>query len=281
MTEYPELESYRTLAIPLSVIYFDTEFNCRGSFTPQSCFELAESMESKGLKIPIMLQPREDIPNLETGFEFRIIAGHRRYTAAKYFLRWSSIPAIIVNGLTEEDAYVLNLVENLERKDLTFYQEAVALRKSYSAGTSFEKMGRDLSKSSSWCRFRWKLLDLPERIIKLVETGAIKQQVLTTIIYQTQEEQLALAAEIKTAEVHGAELIECAPRAPRQVARSRKTIDRMLTELMVDGRYPSPYHALTWAAGRITDEEFLGDVKLIQDGGKDARNVVKKTGGVT
>ena len=259
MTKYPELEGYKTLAVPLSVIYFDKEFNCRGSFTPHSCFDLAMSMKSKGLKMPIMIQPSEDVPNLEEGQEFRIVAGHRRYTAAKYLLRWQSIPSIVVSGLTEEDARVLNLVENLERKNLTFYQEAVALRQNYPVGTLFTKMGRDLNKSSSWCRFRWKLMDLPEKIIKLVEQGIIKQQALTTIIYQTEEEQLSLATEIATAELHGEKASYRGKYTRRQVTRSRKDIDKMLTELWAAGKYPDPYRALIWAAGRMTDEEFWRD----------------------
>jgi len=258
MSKYPELEGYTALKIPLRVIYFDDTFNCRGRFAPQSCFELADSMRAKGLKMPIIVQPQDDVPiKLDDEYEFRIVAGHRRWTAARYLLRWKTIPAIVVNGLADEDARVLNMVENLLRKNLTFYQEAKALRANYPEGTPYAKMARDLTKSSAWCRYRWKLFDLPEEVVKLAEQGILKPADIRTMMYKTKEAQISMAMELEAAKLYGARPRDHQKHIIRQRARSRTEIDKMLTDLMLEGRSPDPHRALLWAAGRLTTAEFL------------------------
>jgi len=257
MSDYPELAGYKTLQIPIAAVYFDKEFNCRGVFTPQSCLELAGSMRTQGLKIPIMVQPREDVLGLPAEYEFRIVAGHRRYTAAKYLLHWETIPATVMSGLSEADARFLNLLENLERKNLTLMQEARALRASFPPGTQFEQMAASLNKSSPWCRLRWRILDLPDEVLKLVEQNVLGVSDLQLLLYKSGKEQLAMAAEIQTAKLQGYSTRRYAHLRGRRTARPRKVIDEMLTNLMVEGHYPDPYRALAWAAGHLSDEEFL------------------------
>lgn len=259
MTKYPELAGYKTLEIPIRVIYFDKEFNCRGVFTPQSCVELADSMRTKGLKIPIMVQPREDVPDLPKEYEYRIVAGHRRYTAARLLLNWQTIPATVISNLSEEDARILNLLENLERKNLTIMQEARALRKSFPGRRpKFKEMADALNKSQSWCRFRWRLLEMPKDVLELVERGVLKTTELKHIVYKDPREQIAIATEVQAAKLHGTTSKEIAKMCGQaNVARSRSEIDAMLTNLMASGHYPDPYRALSWAAGHLSDEQFL------------------------
>ena len=257
-SKYPLLTDYVTLEIPIKVIYFDRAFNSRGVFTPQSCVELADSMRSKGLKIPIIVQPREDARAVPEEFEYRIIAGHRRYTAAKLLLQWDNIPATVVTGLSESDARVTNLIENLARKNLTLYQEAVALRHTFPDPISYEKMSLEISKSSAWCRIRWRLLDSPEVVQELARKDILKVADLKYLTYKSPDEQVVIAAEIEIAKLHGETLLNYRRRSRHmRRARSLRDIDEMLTMLMAKGAYPDPYKALAWAAGRILDEELL------------------------
>lgn len=259
MPKYPELDNYTTFEIPIKVIYFDREFNSRGVFTPQSCIELADSMRAKGLRIPIIVQPREDARGVPKGFEYRIIAGHRRYTAAKLLLQWANIPATVVTGLSESDAKVTNLIENLERKNLTLYQAAVALRHTFPDPISYEKMAKEISKSSSWCRIRCRLLNSPKEVQDLAKKGILTASDLRYLTYKTPTEQVCIAAEIEVAQLHGETLLNYQRRNKKmRRARAIREIDEMLTVLMAKGVYPDPYKALAWAAGRISDEELLG-----------------------
>jgi ParB family transcriptional regulator, chromosome partitioning protein len=79
--------------------------------------ELVESLRAYGLLQPIVVRRR--------GAGYELIAGHRRYEAARR-LGWSEIAAV-VRDETDEHAYILTLVENLQREDLEPKEEAAAL----------------------------------------------------------------------------------------------------------------------------------------------------------
>jgi ParB family chromosome partitioning protein len=245
--KYPELENYKTVDLPLDVIYFDREFNCRGVFTPQSCIELSESIRAHGLKIPIIVQPWQD-------GKYRIVAGHRRYTAVKYLLSWRSMPATIITGLMEADARLLNLLENLERKNLTLMEEARALRKNYPEDASQIQIARDLSKSASWVRMRWRILDMPQSVQDKIEQGILNCRDLTILCYKTPEEQALIAAQLAEAKARG---VSSRQFFKTRRAKSIKVIEKMINELTERGLEPHPYDTLAWAAGLLTDEELL------------------------
>ena len=71
--------------------------------------ELAASIQAHGLMQPIVVRP------VANGYE--LVAGHRRLEAAR-LLGWTEI-AVIVRDENEDEAYILTLVENLQREDLS------------------------------------------------------------------------------------------------------------------------------------------------------------------
>jgi|SRR5215469_547479 len=77
--------------------------------------ELAESMALIGLQQPIIVE--------ETSVGYRIVAGHRRYLAARA-IHWQRIPALVYAEDTVDTAAVM-LHENVIREDLNAAQEAV------------------------------------------------------------------------------------------------------------------------------------------------------------
>lgn len=80
--------------------------------------ELAASIDAYGLLQPIVLRPRVD-------GQFEIVAGHRRFEAVKA-LGWTEIPSTIREAAPDE-AYILTLVENLQRDELTPREESTGL----------------------------------------------------------------------------------------------------------------------------------------------------------
>jgi ParB family transcriptional regulator, chromosome partitioning protein len=79
--------------------------------------ELADSIHAHGLLQPIVVR------RFDTGYE--LVAGHRRLTAIQQ-LGWIKVPAI-VRDEDPDDAYILTLVENLQRENLSAKEEAAAL----------------------------------------------------------------------------------------------------------------------------------------------------------
>jgi ParB family chromosome partitioning protein len=89
--------------------------------------ELAASIRGHGLLQPLIVMRDPD-----RGGRYRLIAGHRRMAALKLLAEqyprssWSRVPVVVRDENTDQ-AYVLTLVENLQREDLSAKEEAEAL----------------------------------------------------------------------------------------------------------------------------------------------------------
>jgi len=79
--------------------------------------ELAASLRVHGLLQPVIVRP--------VGDHYILVAGHRRTEAART-LGWQTIPAI-VRDAAQDEAFLLTLVENLQRQDLSAREESAAL----------------------------------------------------------------------------------------------------------------------------------------------------------
>jgi ParB family chromosome partitioning protein len=112
--------------------------------------ELAESIAAHGLLQPIIVRPWDG--------EFQIVAGHRRF-AAIGALNWADVPAI-VRAVEDEDAYVLSLVENLQRDNLTAKEEARALELLIrERGWTTRDLARAIKRSQAYVSKRMRVFD--------------------------------------------------------------------------------------------------------------------------
>lgn len=87
---------------------------------------LAADMKKNGLVQPILVRPRTDGPGYD------LVSGHRRHAAATT-LGWTSIDAVI-RPMNEEEAYLINLTENVQREDLApgeIADRAILLRQKF------------------------------------------------------------------------------------------------------------------------------------------------------
>lgn len=245
--------------LPVNVIYYDRTFNCRGEFTPQSCLDIAQSIQQHGLQFPVVVQPAEDVENgIPEGYDYRLIVGHRRFTAITQLLGQDTISVQIRKGLSEKQTRILNLIENLERKNISLLDEAKAIYAIFPKGTSWREMARETSKSDNWCRIRWSILTLPEEIQQDCAAGRLDTTDIAMILAADDMYQLALAQEIKMAKGRG-ESVRKRKQRFTNVKRAKKRLEirEMLANLMSQQIEPSPYRALAWAAGDLTDGEFL------------------------
>jgi ParB family chromosome partitioning protein len=89
----------------------------RKYFNQATIEELAVSIESYGI-----LQPLSVRKIGETSFE--LVAGERRLRAAK-LLGMEKVPSIIVE-IVDKDSAMLALIENIQREDLNYIEEAIS-----------------------------------------------------------------------------------------------------------------------------------------------------------
>jgi ParB/RepB/Spo0J family partition protein len=81
--------------------------------------ELAASIDANGLLQAVIVRPLG-------GGAYELVAGERRWRAVR-LLGWSTIPARVLHHVDEHAAAILALVENVDREDLTPWEEAQAV----------------------------------------------------------------------------------------------------------------------------------------------------------
>ena len=256
------LEQYQAYPIPAAAIYFDAAFNCRGEFTLQSVRELADSIAQAGRLIcPVAVQPWA----AAEGFAYRLIVGHRRFRAVTAFLKWTEIPAYICEGLSDHDARMLNVVENLQRKSLNILEEARAIQNLYPHGASVREAARELKQPTKWVHLRVRLLRMPEEVQQKAAAGLLSQTNLDKLLHLgSAKEQVVASREIVAARERGKGrflpgLKTTYKRQPR--TRSREEINQLIERMLAAGIVGLPPRVAAWCANQVPDEELLKEIE--------------------
>lgn len=114
----------------MSLVDFDLD-QPRRHVDPEHLAELVESMDANGLVQPVLLRPVDG--------RLLVVAGERRVRAA-HVLGWNTIPAV-VRDVDPADVPWTQLVENLQRADLSPVEEAAAYKRLVDAGHSHAAVG--------------------------------------------------------------------------------------------------------------------------------------------
>ena len=126
--------------------------------------ELIASVKEKGVLEPVILRPREG--------RFEVVAGERRVRAARE-ADLKEVPAVVME-LEDDEALELALVENLQRKELTPFEEAFSLKTlNDSYGFSHEEIAKRLGKSRSSVTETIKIASLPPQVALLCQEQGI------------------------------------------------------------------------------------------------------------
>jgi len=255
------LEQYDVYDLPVTEIYYDARFNCRGSFTPQSVHDLSESIRENGLQFPVVVQPFE-----KPGFKYRLLAGHRRFKATTIFLKWERIPATVRRDLTEHQARILNLTENLERKDLNMLEEANALKNLYPEGVSLRAAARELKRPTRWVHARLRLLTLPKEAQKWAAAGVISAINIEAIsLLETKAEQIKAVKTIVQCKKQNGKTrhLTLDPKYRRKFRhrKSKEQLGEMVAHLFEVNCAGLATRVLAWAAGKLTDEQIEEDIR--------------------
>jgi ParB family chromosome partitioning protein len=149
--------------------------------------ELIASIGEKGILEPLVVRPRGD--------RFQIVAGERRYQAAiQVGLR--ELP-VVVREVDDAEVIELALIENLQRKDLTAFEEAEALD---GLASSFrythEELARRLGKSRTSITESLSLMAIPEEVRSLCRLADISSKsLLLQVVRQTTPEKMTRLVE--------------------------------------------------------------------------------------
>jgi ParB/RepB/Spo0J family partition protein len=148
--------------------------NPRKTFNQVKLAELAESIKASGVHQPILVRPLPGarLADTDRAVTHEIIAGERRYRASQ-LAGVLSIPAL-VRDLTDTQVLEIQLVENLQRDDLTELEEAEGYDTLMQASQlTAEAVGSKIGKSRSYVYGRLKLLDLSVECKHALREGKI------------------------------------------------------------------------------------------------------------
>ncbi len=149
--------------------------------------ELIASIIEKGILEPLVVRQRGD--------RFQIIAGERRYQAAvQAGLR--DLPAVI-RDVDDAEMLEIALIENLQRKDLTPFEEAEAMHGlAASCGYTHEDLARRLGKSRTSVTESLALNAMPEEIRNLCRLADISSKsLLLQVVMQDDQTKMAALVE--------------------------------------------------------------------------------------
>ena len=143
----------------------------RGQFQPrrqidkEALDDLANSIAKQGVLQPIVAR------KLPSG-DYEIIAGERRWRAAQQ-AQLDRVP-VVVRELSDEDAMVIGLIENLQREDLSPIEEARGMQRLIEEFTmTHQQVADSVSRSRAAVSNLLRLLSLQSDVSSLLEQGQL------------------------------------------------------------------------------------------------------------
>ena len=182
-----EYEQNELQQIPINKIR-PNPFQPRQVFEPEKIAELMQSIKTYGLLQPVIVR------SIANGFE--LVAGERRLRACQQ-LGWTQIPAV-VKDVSESAMATMALIENLQRENLSFLEEAAGyerLLKEFKL--TQEVLAQRLGKSQSTIANKLRLLKLPDSVKeKLLAHDLTERHARALLKLPNEEAQIKILQEV-------------------------------------------------------------------------------------
>lgn len=213
----------------------------RRRFDSESLQELAASIAAYGILQPITVR--------QQGAVYELVAGERRWRAAR-IAGLRQVPCLLAR-VDEEDAALLALIENLQRRDLDCFEEAAAIARLIGRyGLSQEQAAEKLGKSQSAVANKLRLLRLSEPVRQgLRQAGLTERHARALLRLPDESAQLSALAVIAAHSWN--------------VAQTESYIERLLTET------PAPQRSATY---------IIKDVRLFLNSIDRSLQVMRQSG---
>ena len=216
----------------------------RTSFSPQALSELADSIAVHGILQPLTVRQSAD--------GWQLVSGERRLRAAR-LAGLDAVPCIVAQ-VDQEESSVLALVENLQRRDLDFLDEALALSQlTATYRMTQEEVARRLGKSQSAVANKLRLLRLSPDALTLLRSKGFSERHARALLRLPDEADQVRAAQYIVAH-------DLTVRATEQY------IEALLTPRGVDGALSKKPRFILRDVG-IFLNSLTKNLKLVQSAG--------------
>ena len=201
------METGRVVFLPVKAIR-PNPAQPRKVFSPEALDELADSIRRHGILQPLSVR--------RVGNNYELIAGERRLRAAR-IAGITDVPCILMN-MDDRESGMAAMVENLQRQDLDFIEEAMGIRRLLTDfGMSQEQAARLLGKSQSAVANKLRILRHSDTVLEALRAAGLSERHGRALL-KLPEEDLKLSAIAQIA------------RQSMSVARAEKYIEALLSE---------------------------------------------------
>jgi len=233
----------RIIHIPITNI-LPSPYQPRTTFDMTSLRELAQSIKTYGILQPVTVR-------IINGRTYELVSGERRWRAAK-LAGLDTIPAITVN-VNDNDAAIIALIENLQRQNLNFFEEAEGynnIMEDYNI--TQEELALKVGKSQSSISNKLRLLRLPDNIRKLILENELTER-------------------------HARAFLKI-PSRPIMEEIVHKTINESLSVKKTEQLIEDTLEALRVSGAETSIRKKFGDVRIINNTVRKAVELMKKSG---
>lgn len=159
----PQEKASEATVVPIEKIK-PSRFQPRTEFREEQLIELAESIKAQGVIQPLIVTAQNG--------HYELIAGERRLRAAK-IAGLTQVP-IVVRKVSDQEQFVVALIENIQREDLNPIEEARAYKRLIDEfGLTQEQLSGMIGKGRVVIANTLRLLNLPQNIQDAVAQGSI------------------------------------------------------------------------------------------------------------
>ena len=201
------------IEVPIDKISLNP-YQPRKIFDSDAISELAKSIKEYGVIQPITVRR-----NFIGGYE--LVSGERRLKASR-LINKTHMPCIVID-VKENDSAVIALLENLQRKDLTYWEEAEAMQHLIlDHKYTQEELAVKLGKSQSAVANRLRILKLPESVKNyLQENGLTERHARAILKVHDENAQLKILKQVCEGELNVAKTEELVSKAIEKVEDQR------------------------------------------------------------
>lgn len=153
--------------VPLAVLQ-SSPTNPRKTFDAAALRDLTESVSAKGVIVPLLVRPISGA----AGDRLEIVAGERRFRAAQA----ANLPTVPVQvrSLTDDEAIEVQIIENLQREEVHFLEEAIGYHElRQRRGLDPKEIAARVGKEPVYVAQRMRLAHLSDALRKMCFDGAL------------------------------------------------------------------------------------------------------------
>ena len=247
------MDSSRVLFLPVRDIRPNPN-QPRTTFSLKGLEELAASIREHGILQPLTVRRTSD-------GRYELISGERRLRAAK-MAKLDTVPCILIR-VDDMESSLLALIENLQRRDLDFVDEALALEQLISTyHLSQEEAARKLGKSQSAVANKLRLLKLSPPVLEALRRNGLTERHGRALLRLPPEQR--------------GEVLEQIISQHLTVSKTDELIDRLL--LPPAPEFPAPPPQIQSGTPRKRPTLLVRDIRLFLNTIDHSMDVMKRSG---